>query len=143
MPNLENQRVLHFEFQCQKLLRLYHNTYILLFCIDFSTKLYQDLWYNQTHLSLFQNMSVKIYTNFFLSSGGYFFLSSGGYNFKINHSKDKISHGMWVHILLNNLASTLLQHEYYFWHKMSKCYEKAVKFYPEIFAFKVLVRSNN
>ena len=30
MPNLENQRVSHFEFQCQKLLRLYDNTYILL-----------------------------------------------------------------------------------------------------------------
>ena len=40
MPNLENQRVLHFEFQCQKLLRLYHNTYLLLFCVDLSTKLY-------------------------------------------------------------------------------------------------------
>ena len=26
MPNLENQRVLHFEFQCQKLMGLYHNT---------------------------------------------------------------------------------------------------------------------
>ena len=54
MPNLENQRVLHFEFQCQKLLRLYHNTYILLFCIDLS-------------LPLFQNMSLKSYTNVFLS----------------------------------------------------------------------------
>ena len=28
MPNLENQRVLRFEFQRQKLLRLYHNTYV-------------------------------------------------------------------------------------------------------------------
>ena len=43
MPNLENQCVLHFEFQCQKLLRLHHNTYILLFCIDLSTKPYQGL----------------------------------------------------------------------------------------------------
>ena len=32
------QRALHFEFHCQKLSRLYHNTYILLFCIDLSTK---------------------------------------------------------------------------------------------------------
>ena len=38
MLNLENQRVLYFEFQCQKLLRLYHNTYIVLFSIDLSTK---------------------------------------------------------------------------------------------------------
>ena len=38
MSNLENQSVLHFEFQCQKLLRLYDDTYILLFCIDLSTK---------------------------------------------------------------------------------------------------------
>ena len=30
MPSLEDQRVL--DLQCQKLLRLYHNTYILLFC---------------------------------------------------------------------------------------------------------------
>ena len=29
MPNLGNQHVLHFEFPCQKLLKLYHNTYIL------------------------------------------------------------------------------------------------------------------
>ena len=36
MPNFENQRVLHFKFQCQKLLRLYHNTYILLFSKDLS-----------------------------------------------------------------------------------------------------------
>ena len=68
MPNLENRRILHFEFQCQKLLRLYHNTYILLFCIDLYTKRYRGLWFNPTHLPLFQNMSVKIYTKFFLSS---------------------------------------------------------------------------
>ena len=37
MPNLENQGVLHFECQCQKLLNLCHNTYILLFFIDLST----------------------------------------------------------------------------------------------------------
>ena len=32
--NLENQNVLHFEFKCQKLSRLYHNTYVLLLCIN-------------------------------------------------------------------------------------------------------------
>ena len=41
--NLGNQHVLHFVFQCQKLLRLCHNTYILLFCIDLSTKLSRGL----------------------------------------------------------------------------------------------------
>ena len=96
MPNLENQCVLHFEFQCQKLLRLHHNTYILLFCIDLSTKPYQGLWFNGTHLPLFQKLSVKIYS--------IFFLSSGGSNFKINYLKDKMRYGMWVHILQNNLA---------------------------------------
>ena len=58
--------VLHFEFHCQKLLRLYHNTYIHLFYIDLSTKPYQGLWFNWTHLLLFPNMSVKIYSTFFL-----------------------------------------------------------------------------
>ena len=80
MPNLENQYILHFELQSQKLLRLYHDTYILLFCINFSTKQCQGFWFNRTHLPLFENMSVKIYTNFFSSSGGY--------NFKFNHLKD-------------------------------------------------------
>ena len=135
MPNLENQCVLYFEFQCQKLLRLYHNTYILLFCIDLSTKAYRVLWFNKTHLPLFQKMSVKIYTNFFLSSQRY--------NFKTNYLNDKMRYGMWVHILLNNMVSSPLEHEYYFWHRRSKCYEKSVKFYPEIFEFKVFVRSNN
>ena len=96
MPNLENHRGSHFEFQFQKLLRLYHNTYILLFCMDLSTEAYRGLWFNRTHLPLFQNMSLKIYTNFFSSSGGY----------KINNLKDKMRHGMWVYILLNNLASS-------------------------------------
>ena len=99
MPNLESQCVLHFEFQGQKLLRLYQNTYILLFCIDLSSKQYGGLWFNRTDLPLFQNISIKIYTNFFLSSRGY--------NFKINYLKDKMRHGMCVHILLNNLASSL------------------------------------
>ena len=134
MPNLENQCVLHFEFQCQKSLRLYHNIYILLFCIDLSTKPCQGLWFNGTHLPLFQNMSVKIHSNFFLSSGGS--------NFKINYLKNKMRYGMWPHILLNNLASSPYKHEYYFWHRRSKYYKK-IKFYLEIFAFKVFVRSNN
>ena len=135
IPNMENQRVLHFEFQCQKLLRLYHNTYISLFCIDLSTKPYRGLWFNWTHLLLFQNMSVELYTNFLLSSGGY--------NFKIICLKDKMKQGMRVHILLNNLSSSPLQHGHYFWHRRSKCYEKAVKFYLEIFEFKVFLRWNN
>ena len=99
MPNLENHRGSHFEFQFQKLLRLYHNTYILLFCMDLSTEAYRGLWFNRTHLPLFQNMSLKIYIKFFLSSGGY--------NFKIKYLKDKMKHRMWVHILLSNLASSL------------------------------------
>ena len=72
-----------------------------------------------------------------------FFLSLERYNFKINYLKDKMRHSMCVHILLNNLASSPLQQEYYVWHRRSKCYEKKVKFYLEIFEFKVLVRSNN
>ena len=111
------------------------NTYILLFCIDLSTKPYQGLWFNGTHLPLFQKLSVKIYS--------IFFLSSGGSNFKINYSKDKMRYGMWVHILQNNLALSPLQYEYYSWHRRSKCHEKTVKFYREIFEFKVFVRSNN
>ena len=132
---LGNQSVLHFEYQCQKLLRLYHNTYVLLLYIDLSTKSYRGLWFNRTHLPLFQKMSVKIYT--------IFFLSLELYNFKINYLKDKIRHGMWVDILLNNLASSPLQLELYFWHRKSKYYEKEVKFCPEIFECNVFVRSNN
>ena len=135
VPNLENQCILHFEFHCQKLVRLYHNTYILLFCIDLSTKLCWGFWFNRTHLLLFQNMTIKVYT--------IFFLSSGGYNFKINYLKDKIRHVMRVHIVLNNLVSSPLQHRYYFWHRRSKCYEKAVKFHPEMFEFNFFVQSNN
>ena len=52
-------------------------------------------------------------------------------------------YGFWESVLLSNLTSFPLQHEYYFWHRRSKCYEKAVKFYPEIFEFNVFVRSNN
>ena len=40
---VQNQRVLHFEFQCQNLLRLYHNTYISLFYIDLFSK--WSLWF--------------------------------------------------------------------------------------------------
>ena len=115
-----------------KLLSVYHNMHILLFCIDLSTKPYLGLWFN--HAIIFK-MSVKIYTNFFLSLERY--------NFKINYLIGKMRCGMRVHNLLNNLVSSPLQHEYYFWHSRSKCYEKVVKFYPEIFEFKVFVWSNN
>ena len=40
MPNFGTQRILNFEFQCQKLLRLYCGTYMLLFCIDLSPDSY-------------------------------------------------------------------------------------------------------
>ena len=41
-------------------------------------------------------MSVKIFVNFFLSSGGY--------NLKINYLKDKMRHRMCVHILLKKIG---------------------------------------
>ena len=131
---LGKANVLNFEFQYWKLLILFHNTYILLFWIDVSTKPYRGLWFNRTHLRLFQSMPLKIYINFYLSSG---------YNFKINYLKDKMRHGMQVHILLNNLASSPLQllcQKYCFWHRRSTSYGKTVKFYLEI-EFKVFVRS--
>ena len=56
-------------------------------------------WFNRTHLPLFQNMSVNIYYNFSLSSGGS--------KFKINDLNDIMRYGMWVNILLNNLALPL------------------------------------
>ena len=89
---------MHFIFwvPVPKAVEVIPDTYILLLCIDSSTKPYQGLWFNQTHLPLFQNKSLKIYINFFLSSVGY--------NFKIDYLKYKMRHGMWVHILLNNLA---------------------------------------
>ena len=92
MPNLENRHVLHIEFPRQKLLRLYHNTYILLFCRDLSKKPYRGLWFNRTHLPLFQNISVKIYT--------IFFIFKTLYDFKINYLKDKMRHEMWVQITI-------------------------------------------
>ena len=109
--------------------------YTLLFYTDLYTKPYHRLRFNQTHLPLFQNMSVKFYT--------IFFLSSGVYNFKINCLKNKMRHEIWVLISLKNWASFLLQREYYFWHRRSKRCEKFVKLYPEIFEIKVFVRSNN
>ena len=93
-----------FEFLCQKLLKLYYNTYIPLFCIYLPTKSYRELWFNQAHLPAFQNISVKIYFIYFLSSGGYIF--------KINYLKHKMRHAMWVYILLKNVASSPLQHIY-------------------------------
>ena len=113
------------------LLMLYHNSYILLFCIDLSTKWYQDLWFNRIQPPLFQTMSVKAHINSFLSSGSC--------NFKISYLKDKTRYAMSVHILLNNLASFPLHHGYYFWCMWSQCYEKAVKFYPGIFELKVFM----
>ena len=120
IPNLENQRVLHFEFQCQILFTLYHNTYILLSCTIYLQK--RGLWFDRTHLPLFWNMPVKIYT--------IFFLSSGGCNFKLIYLKDKMRDRMSAHILLNNLTSSPLQHEHWFWHRRLECYQKSVKFYP-------------
>ena len=99
---------------------------ILLICIDLSIKQHQHLWFNQTHLPLFQiYISTEIYIDFFLSSGGY--------NFKSNYLKDKMRSRMWAHMLLNSLLSSPLQSNYYFWYRRSKCYEKTIKFYQEIF----------
>ena len=132
MPNLENQCVLYFPFQWEKLLRLYHNTYFLLLCIYLCTKSYLGLWFNQTHYLLLQNISVKIYTTFFLSSGGY--------NFKINWLNDKIKHGMWVHILLNNLVWSPWKTGITFGIGGQNSMKKAVKIDPEIVSFKVFLR---
>ena len=124
MPNLDHQRLLYFEFQYQKLLRLYHNTYILILCINLSTKLYQGLWFNWTHLPLIQNISVKIYTNFCLFSGGY--------NFKINYLKDT-ERGfiscwtIWCHPHCKTSIT--------FGTGGQNAMKTAVKFYPEIFEF--------
>ena len=74
MPNVENQCLLHFELQCQKLLRFYHNTYILLF------------W----------RFIYKTVSGFMIYA--IFFLSLGGFNFKIDYLKDKMRRGMWVRI---------------------------------------------
>ena len=78
---------------------------IVLISSYLSTKPYQGLWFNRTHLRLFQNMSVKTYTDFFLSFGGY--------TVKISYLKDKMRYGMRVHILLNNLASLGMYCKYY------------------------------
>ena len=91
------------------ILNLYHNTYILFFYIDLSTKLQWGWWFNWTHLLLFQNMSVKIYNNFFLFSG---------FNFKIDYLKEKMNVSPY---LLNELTSSVLQHRYYVWQRRSKC----------------------
>ena len=130
MPNLEIKCVLHFEFHRQKLFRIYHNTYVLLFCIDVSTKPYKvyDLI---EQITRYFKMFVKVYT--------IFFLSLGGCNFKVSYLKDKMKHEMWVHILVCSLKPYIET----FWHSRSKCYEQAVKFYPEIFEGNVLVRWNN
>ena len=131
MPTLENQCVLHFEFQCQTFLRLYHNTLISLILLRFTDKhyrVYRGLWFNRTHLPLFQNMSVTIYI--------IFFLSSAGYDFKINYLIVKMRHGMWVDNLLNNLASSIFKRIHSIYQNAMK---KTVKFYLEIFEFEVFV----
>ena len=97
---------------------------ILLICIDLSIKQY-DLTKHISHYFKYIYISTEIYIDFFLSSGGY--------NFKSNYLKDKMRSRMWAHMLLNNLLSSPLQSNYYFWHRRSKCYEKTVKFYQEIF----------
>ena len=60
MPNLENQRVLHFEFQCQKLMGLYHNTLYPLI-LRFVYKTVSRFMINRIYLPLFQKISVKVY----------------------------------------------------------------------------------
>ena len=67
IPNLESHCILNFDFQCQILLRLYNSTYIPLFCIDLSTKLYQGLWFNLTHPSpIISKYACKNLYQFFL-----------------------------------------------------------------------------
>ena len=118
--------------QIFRLLFLYeHDHLIILFCVDLSTKLYRNLWLQPTHLPLFQNMSVKIYTNSILSSGGC--------NFKISHLKDRMRHGMWGHIFW-----TIRRHPHCSTSiTFSTGGQNATKKHPEIFEFKVFVRSNN
>ena len=80
-------------------------------------------------------MSVKIYTNFFLSSGGY--------NFKINYLKVKMRHEcefiscltIWRHPSCNTSIT--------FGAGGQNAMKRAVKFYPETSEFKVFVRSSN
>ena len=69
-----------------------------------------------------------------------FFLSSGGYNFKINCLKEIRNKSSYLADQFDVIPIAI---ECYFWLSRSKCYEKAVTFYPEIFEFKVFVRQNN
>ena len=68
MPNLEIQRILYYEFQCQKLLRLYHNTYILSFYKDLSTKLYRvyDLTIHSSLSTILKTSNKSVSSNNFL-----------------------------------------------------------------------------
>ena len=125
---------LTFRVSAPKLLWLQLNAYILLFCSALSAKLCRDLWFNRIHLPLFQNMSTKIYTNFFFYSGGY--------NLETNYLKDKMRHGTWVYTLLNNLVSSPLQHKYYFW-KGGQNAMKNQKYFILRHFCKVFVLSNN
>ena len=91
MPNLENQRVLHFSSSAKRF-----RGYTMILISSYSAYIYlqncisvYDLIehvYDLIELPLFQKMSVKIYTNFFLSSERY--------KFKINYSNDTMRHGM-------------------------------------------------
>ena len=79
-------------------------------------------------------MSVKVYTNFFLSPGGY--------NLKISYLKDKMRHNVSSY-LAEQYGVILIATRVLLCHRRSKYYEKLVKFYPEISKFKDLVQSNN
>ena len=77
------------------------------------------------------------------SCWGYTIILISSYFALIYLQKDKMRYRIWVHIMLNNLASSPLQQDYYIWHRRSKCYEKTVKSYLERSGFKVFVQANN
>ena len=68
------------------------------------------------HIS-FQNMPVKIYAIF-----SYLQVRITS---KLIFLKNKMRYGMWVHILMNNLASSPSHKEYQFWHRKSNAMLKA------------------
>ena len=135
MLNLEHHCLLHFEFQRQSCCG-----YNLILIFSYSAQIYLQNCVGVYDLieyiskSLFQNMSIKIYTNFFLYSGGY--------NLKTNSLKDKMRHGTWVYTLLNNLVSSPLQHKYYFWQGGQNAMKNQKYFILRHFC-KVFVLSNN
>ena len=135
MLNLEHHCLLHFEFQRQSCFG-----YNLILIFSYSAQIYLQNCVGVYDLieyiskSLFQNMSIKIYTNLFLYSGGY--------NLKTNYLKDKMRHGTWVYTLLNNLVSSPLQHKYYFWEGSQNAMKNQKYFILRHFC-KVFVLSNN